>query len=200
MVKSKPILRTRTVSTKLTEEEFAAVEGEAAESGVNLSEWVRNALLDRLKPDERPDNETLLAEVMAVRTIVINLAGAQARGQTMSQERIQELIDHADRERFRRAEERVSEAAKRRKRQREKPGGDGAHLTPSHSQTRRRLRARILRPQRPRLSETCRWFLRVCSAGAAAASRSSPCDAANASSACDGVDALSPSLAAVHRC
>ena len=127
MVKSKPILRTRSASTKLTEEEFAAVEGEAAESGVNLSEWVRNALLDRLKPDERPDNETLLAEVMAVRTIVINLAGAQARGQTMSQERIQELIDHADRERFRRAEERVSEAAKRRKRQREKTNGDGKH-------------------------------------------------------------------------
>lgn len=127
MVKSKPILRTRSASTKLTEEEFAAVEGEAAERGVNLSEWVRDALLDRLKPDERPDNETLLAEVMAVRTIVINLAGAQARGQAMSQERIQELIDHADRERFRRAEERIGEAAKRRKRQREKPGGDGAH-------------------------------------------------------------------------
>lgn len=43
----------------------------------------------------------------------------------MSQEKIQELIEHADRERFRRAEERNGEAAKRRKRQREKPGGDG---------------------------------------------------------------------------
>ena len=125
MAKPKPILRTRTVSTKLTEDEFAQLEAQAAERGVNLSEWVREALLDRLKPDERPDNEILLSEVLALRTIVINLAGAQARGQAMSQERIQELIDHADRERFRRAEERIGEAAKRQKRQREKPNGDG---------------------------------------------------------------------------
>ena len=31
MTKTKPILRTRTVSTKVTEEEFAAIEAQAAE-------------------------------------------------------------------------------------------------------------------------------------------------------------------------
>ena len=97
----------------------------AAERGLNLSEWARAALLERLKPDEVPGNEILLAEVMALRTIVINLAGAS--GQAMSQEKIQGLIDNADRERFRRAEERVSEAAKRRTRRREKTGGDNKH-------------------------------------------------------------------------
>ena len=123
---AKPFLRRRTVSTKVTEEEFAAIEAQAAERGVNLSEWAREALLDRLKPDQVPGNEILLAEVMALRTIVINLAGASR--QAMSQEKIQELIDQADRERFRRAEERVSEAAKRRtRRRREKTGGDGKH-------------------------------------------------------------------------
>jgi hypothetical protein len=126
MAKPKPFLRTHTVSTKVTEEEFAAIEAQAVERAVNLSEWAREALLDRLKPDQVPGNEILLAEVMALRTIVINLAGAS--GQAMSQEKIQELIDHADRERFRRAEERVSEAAKRRtRRRREKTGGDGKH-------------------------------------------------------------------------
>jgi hypothetical protein len=126
MTKPKPFLRKSTVSTKVTEEEFAAIEAQAAERGVNLSEWARAALLDRLKPDEVPGNEILLAEVMALRTIVINLAGAS--GQAMSQEKIQDLIDDADWERFRRAEERVSEAAKRRTlRRREKTGGDGKH-------------------------------------------------------------------------
>ena len=76
MAKAKPILRRRTVSTKVTEEEFAGLEARASERGVNLSEWVREALLDRLKPDEVPGNATLLAEVMPLRTIVINLAGA----------------------------------------------------------------------------------------------------------------------------
>jgi hypothetical protein len=87
---------------------------------------VREALLDRLKPDEVPGNETPLAEVMALRTIVINLAGAS--GQAMSQEKIQELIDRADRERFRQVAERVDEQAARKKptrEEREKPGGNG---------------------------------------------------------------------------
>lgn len=122
MAKPKPILRRRTVSTKVTQEEFSGLEAQATERGVNLSEWVREALLDRMKPNEAPGNETVLAEVMALRTIVINLAGAQARGQAMNQEKIQDLIDHADRQRFRRAEERIGEAAKR---QREKPSSDG---------------------------------------------------------------------------
>lgn len=40
-----------------------------------------------------PDNEILLAEVMALRTIVINLAGVS--GQAMSQEKIQDLDIYA---------------------------------------------------------------------------------------------------------
>ena len=109
--------RTRTVSTKVTEEDLAGLEAQAAEHDVNLSEWVREALLDRLKPRDALNNETVLAELMALRTIVINLAIAQARGQPMSQEKIQELIDYADRERFRRAEERIGEADQRLKSQ-----------------------------------------------------------------------------------
>src|SRR5215469_17159417 len=125
MVRRKPILRTRTVSTKVTEEEFAGMEARAFGRGVNLGEWVREELLERLKPEEVVNNETLLTEVMALRTIVINLAHAQAQGQPMSQEKIQELIAYADRERFRRAEERMGEAAKRRKHRSEKASGDG---------------------------------------------------------------------------
>ena len=125
MVKPKPILRTRTVSTKVTEEEFAGLEARAFGSAVNLGEWVREALLERLKPEEVVGNEILLNEVMALRTIVINLAVAQAQGQPMNQDKIQQLINYADRERFRRAEEKIGEAAKRRKHGSEKPSGDG---------------------------------------------------------------------------
>jgi hypothetical protein len=41
-------------STKVTEEEFATIEAQAVERGVNLSEWAREALLERLKPDQVP--------------------------------------------------------------------------------------------------------------------------------------------------
>lgn len=126
MVRPKPNLRTRTVSTKVTEEEFVGLEARALNGGVNLGEWVREELLERLKPEEVVGNDTLLAELMALRTIVINLAAAQVLGQPMSQEKIQELIDHADRERFRRAGERIGEARNRRKHPSEKPSG-GQH-------------------------------------------------------------------------
>lgn len=125
MVRPKPNLRTHTVSTKVTEEEFAALEAQAVSRGLNLGEWVRDELLKRMKPEVIPGNETLFAEVMALRTIVINLAAAQVLGQAMSQEKIQELIDHADRERFRRTEERIGEAARRRGHRGEEPIGDG---------------------------------------------------------------------------
>jgi hypothetical protein len=59
--------------------EFAAIEAQAGKRGVNLSEWAREVLLDRLKPDEVPGNKILLGEVMALRTIVINLAGRASR-------------------------------------------------------------------------------------------------------------------------
>ena len=64
------------MSTKVTEEEFAGLEARAIGRGVNLGEWIREELPERLKPEEVVGNETLLAEVMALRTIVINLAHA----------------------------------------------------------------------------------------------------------------------------
>ena len=80
MVRPKPNLRTRTVSTKVTEQEFAGLEARASAGGISLGEWVREELLERLKPEEVVGGETLLTEVMALRTIVINLAFAQAQG------------------------------------------------------------------------------------------------------------------------
>ena len=77
MAKPKPILRTPTVSTKVTEEEFAGFGTQAMGRGANLGEWVREARLERLKPEEVVGNETLLTKVMALRTIVINLTVAQ---------------------------------------------------------------------------------------------------------------------------
>ena len=43
MAKPNPIQRTPTVSTKVTEEDLAGLEAQAAEYDVNLSEWVGEA-------------------------------------------------------------------------------------------------------------------------------------------------------------
>jgi hypothetical protein len=53
----------------------------------------------------------VLAELVALRGIVVSLALAQARGEKPDKERVRELIQIADVERFRRANEKWIDAA-----------------------------------------------------------------------------------------
>ena len=91
------ILRTKSISTKLTEKEYETFEAMAATSGQNLSEWARNVLLEQA---QRNGSEhclgTLLAELLGLRTIVLNLLYATAKGETMTEEQMKALIDRAD--------------------------------------------------------------------------------------------------------
>jgi hypothetical protein len=91
------ILRTKSISTKLTEKEYETFEAMAEASGQNLSEWARNVLLEQAQRNGSEQSlETLLAEVLGLRTIVLNLLYATARGQTMTEEQMKALIDRAD--------------------------------------------------------------------------------------------------------
>jgi hypothetical protein len=104
--------RTATVSTRVTDEEYKELEVLAQEQGLTMSEWARKVLLDQ-RDIEPVGQEVVLAEVMALRAIVLNVVTAQARGETLSQERIKELVRFADVERYRRAVERLIEAGNR---------------------------------------------------------------------------------------
>ncbi len=107
-----PIVRTKTVSTKVTDEEYAHLEAQAAERGVTVSEWCRETLLGQLKPTTaNPTEEILLGEVIALRTILLNLQYGLASGEPLSRERMQELIDHADAGKLARARERLQAQA-----------------------------------------------------------------------------------------
>ncbi len=91
------ILRTKSISTKLTEREYEGFEAMAGASGQNLSEWARNVLLERAQRNGSEQSlETLLAEVLGLRTIVLNLLYATAKGVTMTEEQMKALIDRAD--------------------------------------------------------------------------------------------------------
>lgn len=110
-----PIVRTKTVSTKVTDEECAQLEALAAERGVTVSEWCRERLLEQLKPTPAsPTEEILLGEVIALRTILLNLQYGLASGEPLSRERMQELIEHADAGKLARARERLQAQAGRK--------------------------------------------------------------------------------------
>ena len=94
--------RTRSVGTKLTEDEYARLESLAAAAGQNVSEWARSALLAATTPTPttNPSNQNqdaaVLAEVRALRAIVLNLFFDLAKGEEITVESVKEIIAKAD--------------------------------------------------------------------------------------------------------
>jgi hypothetical protein len=87
-----PVLRTKSVGTKLTEDEYAALE--ALADGRRLSEFARELLL---KATRQPtDAELVLAELSALRTILVNVLLDIANGRVLSENDMWELIQRAD--------------------------------------------------------------------------------------------------------
>ncbi len=103
-----PALRTKSVSTKVTEEEYVRLESVAGDQ--TISEWARGVLLKAANPN--PAVETTLAEVLALRTILLNLHFALAQGKTITGDDLQKLIDRADRAKLDKAHERIQETTK----------------------------------------------------------------------------------------
>lgn len=102
-----PSLRTKSISTKVTDEEYAQFETLAGEQ--TISEWARDVLLKATKPNA--GEQTVLAEVLALRTILLNLHFAVSQRQTLTAEEMQKLIERADQNKLGKARQRLAEAA-----------------------------------------------------------------------------------------
>jgi len=93
----KAILRTKSIGTKVTEEEYTRLDELAAAAGQSRAEWVRTILLDRLeRTAAKVTEETVLAELLGLRTILLNLLFTTAKGETMTAEQMQAVIERAD--------------------------------------------------------------------------------------------------------
>jgi hypothetical protein len=99
------------VGTKVSEGEFAALETRARASGLTLSEWVRDVLLAS-SPEAGAEaaNQVFLGELLALRTILINLLFSIGKGEPTTPEQMQALIERADKDKMRRALERLGES------------------------------------------------------------------------------------------
>ena len=102
-----PALRTKSISTKVTDEEYAQFEVLAGEQ--TISEWARDVLLNATKPNAT--EQTVLAEVLALRTILLNIHFAVSQGETLAVEEMQKLIERADQNKLSKARQRLAEAA-----------------------------------------------------------------------------------------
>src|SRR5258708_1525188 len=96
--------RTRSFGTKVSDAEYARLEAYASGKGLSNSEWAREVLLLELdRKQARPAEQTLLAELLALRTILLNLHFAVAKGEAITAEGMQAIIERADKTKANRA-------------------------------------------------------------------------------------------------
>ena len=101
--------RTKSIGTKVTPDEYARIQTLAGEQPV--SEWVRAALLKAAGPPAA--DATLLAEVIALRTILLNLHFHVCSRASLTAETMQRLIERADQEKHAKAEARLTASPRR---------------------------------------------------------------------------------------
>jgi hypothetical protein len=101
--------RTKSIGTKVTPDEYARIQALAGEQPV--SEWVRAALLRAT--DASPTDSIVLAELLALRTILLNLHFHLGSGTPVAAETMQRLIERADQDKYQQAEARLTAANRR---------------------------------------------------------------------------------------
>ena len=112
----RPSLRTRSVGARITATEYASLQRQAETNGQSVSEWCREVILARLNGHSENGNagnvglEALMAEVVAMRAILLNLLFKQANGDRLTPQEMQGLIDRVDSEKARKARERLEQA------------------------------------------------------------------------------------------
>jgi hypothetical protein len=97
-------LRNRSLGTKLTEVEYASVEAAALRAGLGLSEWCRRIVLESADREASGQSDSvLLAELLSLRTVLLNVMFRLSRGAPISEDEMRQLIERADRDKHKRA-------------------------------------------------------------------------------------------------
>jgi hypothetical protein len=102
-----PTTRTKSISTKVTEEEYALFEGLAGEQ--TMSEWAREVLLEATKPSLA--EQTIVAELLALRMIVLNALFSIANREPLTTQDMQGIINRADAGKSAKALERLAKTS-----------------------------------------------------------------------------------------
>ena len=98
--------RTKSIATRLTDAEFAEIESAASSAGKKVAEWLREAALAqaRVTGEEKTTDTILLAELMALRSLIVNLFAVASKG-PLSDETLRRISTYADAIKDQKAEE-----------------------------------------------------------------------------------------------
>jgi uncharacterized protein (DUF1778 family) len=96
----KPGFRTKTIATRITPEELREIEAAAGKSGKTLAVWLRELALNAARERPADPTELMLAEVSALRYMLLNLfhasASAQTEGKYLLPESVVKIRDKAE--------------------------------------------------------------------------------------------------------
>lgn len=99
-----PTPRSKSISTKVTEEEYAHFEVLAGDQ--TISEWVREVLLKAVVPS--PAEQTIVAELLALRMILMNILFSIANREQLTSTAMDDIIKQADAAKLGKAMERLT--------------------------------------------------------------------------------------------
>jgi len=117
----------KTIGVRVTEADYARLQALADAQGKPVGEWCRTVLLDlaqSLGDKPKPIEQALLAEVIALRTIVANLTYAFTSEGKVTREHMLAVIDRADKSKLKRAAEMLAQVYRNGHPQREPQGGE----------------------------------------------------------------------------
>ena len=100
-----PLLREKCVGAKVTESEYATIEALALASRQTVSSWARATLVSA--GAQASIEHTVLAELLALRKILLNLHFALAKGEPLTRDLMAQLIADADAEKGQKATARL---------------------------------------------------------------------------------------------
>jgi hypothetical protein len=88
--------RVKSIATRLTEAELSEIESAASKTGKKVSEWLRDTALAQVHaPQEERTDSVLLAEIMGMRSLMLNLFAKASQG-PLSTEDLQKMSAYAD--------------------------------------------------------------------------------------------------------
>jgi hypothetical protein len=101
--------RTKSIATRLTEAELAEVEAAASQVGKKVAEWLRDTALTAVRgPQEVATDAVLLAELIGIRSLMVNLFAQASKGPLTSED-IQKMRSYADSIKDQKAAENLSQ-------------------------------------------------------------------------------------------
>jgi hypothetical protein len=102
-----PSLHPRTVSTKVTEDDYALLAQLAGD--LSVGEWVRQVLLKAVLSERTAEaHRTVLGDVHALRKILLNLQFSVAAGEPVTRDRVLAWIEEADADKGEKARARLA--------------------------------------------------------------------------------------------